>query len=111
MPQQRFQARQGDVWIESIETIPSGATERQNDGRVVLAYGEVTGHAHAITVDRADPHVREYTTADSAERFLQVTRSAALVHEEHGTITLPPGAYRSYVQREYSPDAIRAVAD
>lgn len=107
-----FQARQGDVWIEAVDTIPVDASEVSSTfGRVVLAYGEVTGHAHQILVAPSDPHVREYSTAESAERFLRVTSSASLVHEEHATVTLPPGEYRTFIQREYSPDAIRQVVD
>jgi hypothetical protein len=40
--------RQGDVPIVAT-TIPAGAVPVKRDGgRVILAYGEVTGHAHAI---------------------------------------------------------------
>ena len=35
----------------------------------------------------------------------------ALEHDEHETIQLPPGDYRIIRQREYSPEAIRNVAD
>lgn len=41
--------RQGDVLIMRVEgkCVP-GAEVKRDKGRVVLAYGEVTGHAHAI---------------------------------------------------------------
>ncbi len=43
------QYRQGDVLIEVVKTaIPKGAVELTMTDRVVLALGEVTGHAHAI---------------------------------------------------------------
>jgi hypothetical protein len=84
----------------------------RDGGRVVLAYGEVTGHAHAI----ADADVELYAygeTADAVERFLRVgAGGATLVHEEHGAITLAPETtYQVYSQFEYEPEALRLVAD
>src|ERR1700688_418630 len=41
--------RQGDILIVPVDQLPAGLKwiEREN-GRVILAHGEVTGHAHAI---------------------------------------------------------------
>lgn len=108
---QPFLARQGDVLITRIPSIPSDLSEVKRDrGRVVLAYGEVTGHAHAIL----DDPVTLFAPADLDEmtdRFLQVEQEAALTHEEHDTITLPPGNYLVRRQREYTPAAPVYVAD
>lgn len=108
--------RQGDVLIERVESLPSNLTpvSREN-GRVVLAHGEVTGHAHAIV----DKHVWQFASpSENAEpglagvRYLEVRDAvAALKHEEHSTIDLTPGKYRVTRQREYSPEALRNVAD
>lgn len=102
--------RQGDVLIESVPSLPAKlkAIAREN-GRVILAHGEVTGHAHAIS----DEHVDLYeTAAESGVTFLEVRDAmAALVHDEHSTIQLPPGNYRVMRQREYTPTVIRRVAD
>lgn len=107
--QQRFQARQGDVIIQRIQRIPGAVSPVERDhGKVILAYGEVTGHAHAIL----DQDVDLLSTADAAERFLRVgSQGATVVHEEHAPIALAPGSYRVRIQREYSPDKIRLVAD
>jgi len=41
--------RQGDVLLIRVDALPTGLREIPRDrGRVVLAYGETTGHAHAI---------------------------------------------------------------
>lgn len=105
-----MQYRQGDVWVESIDTVPPGATEVQPDeGRVILAYGEVTGHAHAI---KASPSVKLLAVPGLDDRFLEIGGDGAeLRHEEHQKIDLPPGLYRVLVQKEYSPGAIRRVVD
>jgi hypothetical protein len=99
--------RQGDVLLVPVADVPAEATPgRREQGRIVLAHGEATGHAHAI----ADPDAE--ILEDGANRYLRVGgRGAALTHEEHGPIPLPPGTYRVVIQREYSPDGARRVAD
>jgi len=101
--------RQGDVLIERITKTPRKTQPVKRDaGRIVLAYGEVTGHAHAIASRAA-----ELTETELGERFLRVLAEGgvALRHEEHATIQIPQGDYRIRQQREYSPEAIRNVAD
>src|SRR5690348_10962488 len=112
-PNQRrpfMQFRQGDVFIRRIEKKPSKLQPIQREsGAVVLAHGEVTVHAHKIKSPRAalfhDPVL--------AATFLHVTGddSVLLEHEEHSAIELPPGDYEVILQREYSPEEIRTVAD
>lgn len=103
----KFQAHQGDVYIREISGIPPGAKSVSPEGgRLVLAYGEVTGHAHAIhrgaVMFRAD---------EGGGTWLQVDAGADVVHEEHATVTLPPGLYEVTIQSQYTPAAIRNVAD
>lgn len=99
--------RQGDVMVIPA-TIPEGAASVPRDnGRVILAYGEVTGHAHAILTEDA-----VLLAADSA-RFLRIVGSGAtLTHEEHGAIDIAPGEYRVIVGREWTSEmSARQVAD
>lgn len=98
--------RQGDVLLQKVEQLPPNLTPVAWDDRVVLAYGEVTGHAHAIST----LHASMFTT--QGERYLEVRPGALLVHEEHATIALPEGFYKVIQQREYVPQsAPRDVAD
>lgn len=103
--------RQGDVGLVRVASVPVKTTAIPRDnGRIVLAYGEVTGHAHAI-LDEAVELVREMDTND---RFLRIMNSggATLTHEEHATVMLPPGDYRVIQQVEYVPKELpRAVLD
>lgn len=99
--------RQGDVLLISADAIPKGAKKQKPEGgRVVLAHGEVTGHAHAI-----------YTPAIAAlygeglDRFLKVQERATLSHEEHTAAIMEPGIYRVIIQTEYTPEELRNVAD
>jgi len=94
-------------FIERVDSIPDGGKKVARDnGRVVLAYGEVTGHAHAIAEEEVT-----MLEVDNGIRYLDVEIEAFLRHEEHATIALAPGKYRVTRQREYSPEAIRNVAD
>ena len=99
--------RQGDVLLTRVHALPPGVIRKPAaDGRVVLAYGEVTGHAHAL-----DAALSELFEARAGTLYLRASAGAHLVHEEHGAIALDPGVYRVTRQREYAPDAIRPVAD
>ena len=57
--------RQGDVLIERITKIPNGLKKQQpENGRIILAHGEKTGHAHAFSSDQCEKFLdhegREY---------------------------------------------------
>ena len=100
--------RQGDVLIRKVASVPASAKEVdwKKEGRVILAYGEVTGHAHALPLSLVSMFATE-----AGQRFIKVTEGAELTHEEHATITPEPGCYEVVQQREYTPQAIRNVAD
>lgn len=105
----RFIVRQGDVMLRQVtpdvhtklqEVWENGLAKivERDNGRVVLAYGEVTGHSHALH----SPKVTMFA-ADGrlSGRYLKVDETADLVHEEHDTISVPPGVYEVVRQREY----------
>jgi hypothetical protein len=99
--------RQGDVLLKKVRAIPTSAARQEVKDRIVLAYGEVTGHAHAIhDIDSVDVFVGK-----NGELYLSVKGDVALRHEEHAAIALPPGNYERVIQREYSPEEIRNVMD
>jgi hypothetical protein len=106
-----IQYRQGDVLVERYAgQLPLGLEPiKRESGRVILAHGEVTGHAHAIK----RPNAALFRDPKLAAIFLQVTGDgpALLEHEEHTTITLEPGDYQVIRQREYHPESIRQVED
>ena len=116
--------RQGDVLIEEVQSLPRGecTTVPREGGRVILAHGEVTGHAHALTdqsavlmsFKRPNPILNDGRGATSPleERYLSVGRQSTLSHEEHGPIELPPGKYRIMIQRQWDQSqGFRAVVD
>lgn len=121
------QARQGDVVLVRISKMPDGVSPipREN-GRVVVAHGEVTGHAHAIS----EKHVRQFRATVNTPSplredmklradgqvapitYLEVTgKPCILKHDEHSPIEIRPGVYEVRRQREYVRGQIRNVAD
>lgn len=125
-----LQLRQGDVQIQQIAQLPAGCKELPPEGnRIVLAHGEVTGHAHAIydhvqqreqpgaadeiaqaAIARAQSKAR-LLVAPNGERYLEVKETVTLRHEEHTQHTLPPGIYHLPRQMEYTPAELRRVED
>ena len=126
------QFRQGDVFVEQVRTRQPKGQPVSDQGRVILAYGEVTGHAHEVVED-SHAAARESATAvlyqanhanpatdlppaqlfeqPDGTRYLFVDRPCLLTHQEHGPIALSPGCYKVTRQREYSPEELRNVAD
>lgn len=96
--------RQGDVLIIPVARLPAGAVQRPATGLAVLAYGEVTGHAH--TVAGGVLHTEGDVTYLTVEELTEVR------HQEHAAIPLAPGTYRITRQVEWT-DAMepRQVAD
>jgi hypothetical protein len=124
--------RQGDVLLVAVLGGLHRATAVARDnGRVVLAYGEVTGHSHAIAEPTSRLMVLDHRTemAEAARALLaevgltteirdedvvgllEVPVPAELLHEEHGAIELTAERYVVLRQKEYSPEAIRQVLD
>jgi hypothetical protein len=109
------QARQGDVFVMRIQSLPANAMPKPSDPRgVVLAEGEVTGHHHRIKKSgvcllRADGVAYDLMTI--ADGII-----GRLVHEEHSEIPFAAGVFEVRVQREHSWNAeaeevSRAVQD
>lgn len=97
--------RQGDVLIIQVTDIPQQRTKYKES---VLAYGEVTGHAHRFTKEQ---DVNVYTIHDQTiqwngrsitiDKYFEITEPKVLTHEEHNTHEIEPGKYITVIEREY----------
>lgn len=121
--------RQGDILIIPTDGIPDGERRRVEPdarGRLILALGEATGHAHGVvrrrSADEYEDHRTDLGRVTQAtavleevegldDRILTVLGEATVVHEEHDPIDLDEGTYLVRRQREYAPSQIRRVAD
>ena len=112
--------RQGDILFVKVDELPAEA-KKKYDG--VVARGETTGHAHrvdagnlfALANTRMTNAIGGVAVAE-ADLFVGVPEGAdvpsRIVHEEHAPITLEPGVWRVYRQREFDPlVGVRRVAD
>jgi hypothetical protein len=97
----RLILRQGDVLLIQLDRLPEDAVREPDWGRLALAEGEATGHAHVVSSRRASLHRLD----EWDERYLLVegSRPLALRHEEHDPIPVPPGVWEVRRQREYRP--------
>lgn len=100
--------RQGDVLLIRRHRLGAGATELpREDGGVVLAHGEATGHRHQLRGPQVamfrDTHGHEYVKVDG--------RPDALVHDEHTALGAAVGVSELAAQVEHSPGPLRVVAD
>jgi len=128
--------RQGDVLFIKIDELPP-LSLKEKKSKVVLE-GEVTGHAHKLegkakileVAERiANPsfssprivwdreglmaHLGDFVSGPRSQviGYAVVDSPAELTHEEHKTITIPPGKYQIRRQREYDEEQIRFVED
>jgi hypothetical protein len=106
--------QQGDVLIKTDEdlVLPADAKPVEpKGGRLILAEGEATGHAHAI---EACDEAQLFCTP-AGELFLQVTgeKPVTVKHEEHKAVEVPPGTYFIDIVQEYDyfEDEARKVED
>lgn len=110
MIKSKFIARQGDVLIEAVESIPSNSKKAKNN---VVAVGE-GHHVHEVFGDvdvlesKGELHL-VVNSKGTLEHVIPGTRTKA----EHNEIKLPKGNYKVIHQREYDPyeDEINRVRD
>ena len=92
------QQQQGDV---CLDLVPLPEKAQRKNGRVILAYGEATGHLHEVIGEG----VELYEDGDVMYVVIPGEEAAVLTHQEHHTQTLdptPPGyAWRRRIVREY----------
>ena len=90
--------RQGDIIIKQVDQLPKGLKIKMDN---IILWGEVTGHAHRL--------VGGQTFTDSnGNVFLNLLKTAKIVHEEHATIDLVKGKYVILRTREYDYSSQKA---
>lgn len=114
--------QQGDVLIKPGK-VP---TDAKVENSLVLAEGEVTGHAHRVVEDwvkdmipalgkgastASEPPVQLFKRGD--DLYVRALKEWEIRHEEHKPITVPPGEYKIDRVREYHhfEEEARQVAD
>lgn len=128
----RKEVRQGDVLLVSTHKVPSsGAKVIEDQGHVVLAYGEASGHVHRVAVmDPMEaviqgmgmdpvPAVQLFEEPDGS-RLLVVKKPARLLHTkgfsdaptgDHGPLDLFPSTWEVIPQMSYEWKVPQRVLD
>ena len=107
-----FQARQGDIYFKACSKPDISKMKKKSDN--ILAYGEVTGHSHAIKSHGISDY-ESYVDENGDIYILSTDKPIEVGHDEHNVITCPPNTWICVSrQREYDPAAAekeRRVAD
>lgn len=101
--------RHGDVVIKPITRLPNSlSSEAILANKLVVAYGESTGHSHVLKC--AEPI---YYYRDGGKLYFELTDIGTLTHQEHKTITIEPGSFEIEIERERDPflEEIKQVID
>ncbi len=101
--------RQGDIFFVKLDAEPKldGATTLKNG---VIARGETTGHAHRVSPSSLAAGATLMLLGRSM--YLRTAEAGAtIVHEEHGPVELPAGAYAVVNQQEFDGLRWRTVLD
>ena len=92
------EAVQGDVVIsrsnvnlKGMERVPC------QNGRLILAKGESTGHAHSIN----DTDAELWQDPRNQNLYLVAKKEVTLTHEEHAPVTITVGIYTVGIVQEY----------
>jgi len=97
-------ARQGDILFVRVDSLPEDLKKSKD---LIVAHGEVTGHAHRVTKEAG---VKLLETLGGS-KFVEAEAGWEVTHDEHGPIEFEAGNWEARRQREYSPEAIRKVID
>ena len=98
-----YSARQGDIFFEQVAT-PKG---QKKEISPILAYGEVTGHAHQIKTKDTPMSQMDSYVDENGDIFVKNTHGPIVInHDTHGTVTLPSNEWFCVTrQREYDPSS------
>ncbi len=100
--------RHGDVLLTKVN-VPEGQ-EIKHKGSHPLAFGEITGHKHMLTVKDAN---NMKIMQAGKNLYIILMEIGTLTHEEHKTIEIQPGTYKMDFEREYdyASEDMRQVVD
>jgi hypothetical protein len=115
-----WQVRQGDVFIERAQAgdrCPAGQDVAREQGAIVLAYGESSGHRHQLRAkgsklfERGSARMLEITAKGGAIIDVATDRGEKMPRPRHDEIPIGNGTFEVIKQREWTADEERQVAD
>lgn len=108
--------QQGDVILKRVDGIPTGAKKvKVENGRIVVALGEATGHSHVIDmvpgVEAFEKDGILYLKADAPTTIKHVNPDGS--QAEHNPIEIGTGVWKRGIVREFDAfsEEVRRVQD
>lgn len=105
-PESVIVSRQGDIAFIQRAKPPGGLRVKRQNGRLVLAEGEATGHEHAVRTKGAEL----WNVGGELFLICPKNRLAVVEHDEHDSVELH-GEVQVVRQTEYDGEQERVVAD
>jgi len=103
--------QQGDVLLTKIDeseekdTIKHKQLKKDIMNKVVVRYGEATGHHHRFELKDLIPGTEVAAYGHKYNDIVDVVKvdggAATMIHEEHNPINIPPGMYKISQVREF----------
>jgi len=91
--------RQGDLLLYPLKEKPKNLKLVFKGKKYVLKYGEATGHKHLLVVEPTK--LFEILEDEKGQKYIKLSHSGKIVHEEHKTLTIMPDFYVVHEEREY----------
>lgn len=102
--------RQGDILVIPCPTIPASALPvAPQNGRLIVALGEATGHHHSFPIGPRIALFRD--DVGGGALYLKASAPVALEHQEHSALVIDKGTHRVINQRTFAAGMARRVVD
>jgi len=109
-------AAQGEAFIRKVDSRPDDLAEiAPENGKVIVAHSE-TGHHHVMDAEHVTLLERTKDVPEGLRILHMIVKEPTVLEhlrptDTHDPILFGPGEYEVRLQREYTPEGYRRVAD
>jgi hypothetical protein len=96
MKNKKIPVRHGDINFHPVDEMKGEIVK--HEGLFVVGYGETTGHKHVLVVEKPQDLIIKKDS--EGNYYFELLSEGKLKHEEHKTITMPPGIYKKFQEEE-----------
>ncbi len=109
-------AAQGEAFFRRLDAIPETVKEVQPENGVVIVAHSETGHHHVMDAGSVTLLERTDDVGEGLRILHMIVKEPTVLehlrsHDTHEPILFNPGNYEVRLQREYTPEGFRRVAD
>jgi hypothetical protein len=98
---------------KDIPTPAKNKIIQAENGRIILAYGEATGHHHSLALSsRVTMFLDDGGNGSTPITYLKIEKDLVpLEHQEHSALTIEPGDYKVIIQQTFQASMSSSVQD